>query len=121
MIRPGSAVDALLVHAGSDHAKPGGSDLWLHITVVPGETWVLCDKRRRSRTTGRKCIAHEVIGIGEQRVRWCSERVGCHHMEQFHLYRIRQEFGKIVSMARYRIRYRQFPGSLFKGTSQGIG
>src|SRR5215470_1522358 len=97
MIGPGSVVDANFAHARPDHAEPGGNDFRLHITMVPGETWVLRDKRRRRRATEYKCIAHEVIGIGEQCVRWCSGRIGCHHMEYLHLYRIRQELGKGVS------------------------
>src|SRR5437660_382494 len=62
VIRPGSAVDACLIHTGPDHAQPGGSDVRLHITVVPGETRLFRDTRRITVSRTRE---QEVIRIGE--------------------------------------------------------
>src|SRR5260370_34986098 len=40
VIRPGSPADTRLIPARPDHAKPGGNDFRLHITMIPGEARV---------------------------------------------------------------------------------
>src|SRR5437660_12450526 len=74
VIRPGSAVDAYLIYTRPDHAKPGGSDLRLHITMIPGKARLFPD----TRGIAVGCTAKkEVIGVGEHRQRGCTRRVGC--------------------------------------------
>ncbi len=62
VIRPDAVINTDIAHAWADHAKPGSSDFWLYIPMVPGETRLFRDTRRITVSRTRE---QEVVGIGE--------------------------------------------------------
>src|SRR5260370_42652135 len=100
VVGPHAAGCAVVSYTWAHKPEPGGDDLWLDITMVPGKTRADADT---TRAAGGTTVEEEVVGVGEPCERWRARRVGRDHVQQLHLDRIRQRRRESDGITRARV------------------
>src|SRR5258708_27374186 len=97
VVRPHTAGGAVVSYTWAHKPEPGGDDLWLDITMVPGKTRADADTTWAAACT---TMEEEVVGVGEPCERWRARWVGRDHVQQLHLDRVRQRRRESVGITR---------------------